>query len=121
MIRLKRQMFLRHIFLAVIGPFFWPLQITKHIYDLIFNVVSQNTTVTDVDNFLKSIANDYQFDHTSLDYCGFLNINPKEHSPAALEFINNVPKYKLLMNKYNLTLEGGYDEEEAVFIHKSNV
>jgi hypothetical protein len=38
MVKLKRPLHTRHPFLAIIGPFIWPLQISKHIYDLIFNI-----------------------------------------------------------------------------------
>ena len=34
LIRLKRDIQVRHALLAVVGPLVWPAQIVKHIYDL---------------------------------------------------------------------------------------
>ncbi len=34
LIKLKREPKSSHIFLAMIGPLVWPLQIIKHVYDL---------------------------------------------------------------------------------------
>ena len=34
LIRLKRDILVRHALLAVVGPLVWPAQILKHIYDL---------------------------------------------------------------------------------------
>ena len=35
LVKLKRPVYTRHVFLGIIGPFVWPLQIVKHIIDLI--------------------------------------------------------------------------------------
>lgn len=35
LIKLKRPVYARHTLLAMVGPLVWPLQIAKHIYDLV--------------------------------------------------------------------------------------
>jgi hypothetical protein len=35
LIKLKRPLSPRHFLLAVVGPLVWPLQIVKHIFDLV--------------------------------------------------------------------------------------
>jgi hypothetical protein len=35
LIKLKRPVYPRHAFLAIVGPLVWPLQIVKHIFDLV--------------------------------------------------------------------------------------
>ena len=35
LIKLKRPLSPRHVLLAVVGPLVWPLQIVKHIFDLV--------------------------------------------------------------------------------------
>lgn len=35
LIKLKRPVYARHALLAMVGPLVWPLQIAKHIYDLV--------------------------------------------------------------------------------------
>ena len=35
LIKLKRPLMVRHVLLAIMGPLVWPLQIAKHIYDLV--------------------------------------------------------------------------------------
>jgi hypothetical protein len=35
LIKLKRHVYPRHAFLAIVGPLVWPLQIVKHIFDLV--------------------------------------------------------------------------------------
>ena len=39
LIKLKRPLVVRHVLLAIVGPLVWPLQIAKHIYDLIIGSV----------------------------------------------------------------------------------
>jgi hypothetical protein len=35
LIKLKKPVFPRHVLLAIAGPLVWPLQIVKHIFDLV--------------------------------------------------------------------------------------
>lgn len=35
LIKLKRPISSRHTFLAIVGPLVWPLQIVKHIFDVV--------------------------------------------------------------------------------------
>lgn len=35
LIKLKRPVYARHALLAMVGPLVWPLQIAKHIYDIV--------------------------------------------------------------------------------------
>jgi hypothetical protein len=83
--------------------------------------VEVNENSSEVEKYLANIASDYQFDKTSNDYTGFLNVEPNEQGKAAIEFINNVNKYKSLMKKFGLSLSPGYDGDEAVFVKESVV
>ena len=74
-----------------------------------------------VNTFLANIANDYQFDKKHDQYSGFLNTEPSDMGDDAIEFINNVDKYKSLMKKHGLSLEPGYSDAEAIFIKESEV
>ena len=71
----------------------------------------------EMEQFIKDIANDYQFDKSHPDYCGFLNINPSEHR-MGLSFVYH---YRLqdteqLLRKYGIWYEGKPNLEEVVFI-----
>ena len=68
-----------------------------------------------MEQFIKDIANDYQFDKSHPEYCGFLNINPTEHE-MGLNFVKNWRKYDLLMHRYGIRLESTPNEDEAVFV-----
>lgn len=83
--------------------------------------VEINENSSEVEKYLANIASDYQFDKTSNDYTGFLNVEPNEQGKAAIEFINNVNKYKSLMKKFGLSLSPGYNGDEAVFVKESVV
>jgi len=74
-----------------------------------------------VNTFLANIANDYQFDKKHDHYSGFLNTEPSDMGDDAIEFINNVDKYKSLMKKHGLSLEPGYSDKEAIFVKESVV
>tara|TARA_R110000851_G_scaffold17727_8_gene56114 strand:+ start:9179 stop:11095 length:1917 start_codon:yes stop_codon:yes gene_type:complete len=76
---------------------------------------------SEVNAFLSMISKDYQFDKKHDDYTGFLNTDPSDMDDVAIEFINNVDKYKSLMKKHGLSLEPGYSDEEAIFVKESVV
>ena len=76
---------------------------------------------SEVNAFLSMISKDYQFDKKHDDYTGFLNTDPSDMDDVAIEFINNVDKYKSLMKKHGLSLEPGYSDEEAIFVKESLV
>jgi hypothetical protein len=71
----------------------------------------------EMEQFIKDIANDYQFDKSHPEYCGFLNINPSEHR-MGLSFVYH---YKTefvtkLLRKYGIWYESVPNEEEVVFL-----
>ena len=74
---------------------------------------------SEVNAFLAMIAKDYQFDKKHDDYTGFLNTDPSDMDDVAIEFINNVDKYKSLMKKHGLSLQSGYSDKEAIFVKES--
>jgi len=74
---------------------------------------------SEVNAFLTMISKDYQFDKKHDDYTGFLNTDPSDMDDVAIEFINNVDKYKSLMKKHGLSLEPGYSDKEAIFVKES--
>jgi transcription elongation factor Elf1 len=76
---------------------------------------------SEVNAFLSMISKDYQFDKKHDDYTGFLNTDPSDMDDVAIEFINNVDKYKSLMKKHGLSLEPGYSDKEAIFVKESVV
>ena len=76
---------------------------------------------SEVNAFLAMISKDYQFDKKHDDYTGFLNTDPSDMDDVAIEFINNVDKYKSLMKKHGLSLEPGYSDKEAIFVKESVV
>jgi len=76
---------------------------------------------SEVNAFLSMISKDYQFDKKHNDYTGFLNTDPSDMDDVAIEFINNVDKYKSLMKKHGLSLEPGYSDKEAIFVKESVV
>ena len=76
---------------------------------------------SEVNAFLAMIAKDYQFDKKHDDYTGFLNTDPSDMDDVAIEFINNVDKYKSLMKKHGLSLQSGYSDKEAIFVKESVV
>lgn len=69
----------------------------------------------EIEQFIKDISEDYQFDASHPEYCGFLNINPSEHV-MGLFFVKNWRKYVSLMAHYGIKLESAPNEDEAVFI-----
>ena len=86
-----------------------------------YNESEVNEGKSGVNTFLANIANDYQFDKKHDHYSGFLNTEPSDMGDDAIEFINNVDKYKSLMKKHGLSLEPGYSDDEAIFIKESEV
>ena len=76
---------------------------------------------SELNAFLAMISKDYQFDKKHDDYTGFLNTDPSDMDDVAIEFINNVDKYKSLMKKHGLSLEPGYSDKEAIFVKESVV
>ena len=69
----------------------------------------------DMEQFIKTIAEDYQFDKSHPDYCGFLNIEPSAHA-MGLAFVKNWRRYDTLMYRYGIGLESAPSEDEAIFI-----
>lgn len=69
----------------------------------------------EMEQFIKDIANDYQFDKSHPEYCGFLNINPSEHE-MGLAFVKNWRRYDTLMYRYGIGLESAPNEDEAIFV-----
>lgn len=71
----------------------------------------------EMEQFIKDIANDYQFDKSHPDYCGFLNINPAEHSMGpAFVYHFNTQSVTNLLRKYGIWYESVPNIEEVVFI-----
>jgi len=68
-----------------------------------------------MEQFIKDIANDYQFDKSHPEYCGFLNINPTDHE-MGLAYVRNWRSYGDLLSKYRIRLESVPNEEEVVFL-----
>jgi hypothetical protein len=70
----------------------------------------------EMEQFIKDIANDYQFDKSHPGYCGFLNINPSEHR-MGLSFVYHyhLQDTERLLRKYGIWYEGKPNLEEVVF------
>ena len=68
-----------------------------------------------MEQFIKTIAEDYQFDKSHPEYCGFLNIDPSEHI-MGITFVQNWRSYNDLMTKYRIRLESVPNVDEAVFV-----
>jgi hypothetical protein len=71
----------------------------------------------EMEQFIKDIANDYQFDKSHPEYCGFLNINPSEHK-MGLSFVYHyhLQDTEQLLRKYRIWYEGKPNLEEVVFV-----
>jgi len=74
-------------------------------------------TLDPMEQFIKDIANDYQFDKSHSEYCGFLNINPSEHIMGT-SFVNQFKTQQVtaLLRKYGIWYESVPNLEEVVFI-----
>jgi hypothetical protein len=79
---------------------------------------------TELDPIFAAIANDYQFDKSSEDYCGFLNTCPEEEwSPEAahaLKFLihEEYELFRALLDRHGLDVEDGPQMQEVIFIKK---
>jgi hypothetical protein len=71
----------------------------------------------EMEQFIKDIANDYQFDKSHPEYCGFLNIDPSEHRMGlAFVYHHGWESTQKLLRKYGIWYEGKPNPEEVVFI-----
>ena len=79
---------------------------------------------TELDPIFAAIANDYQFDKSSADYCGFLNTCPEEEwsveAVHALKFLIHEESelFRALLDRHGLDVEDGPQLQEVIFIKK---
>ena len=63
------------------------------------------------------IRNDYQFDKSNEEYCGFINIEPcnsGEYTLGYMTLAKNYKKYESILNASGLYFEGIPNEDEII-------
>lgn len=74
-------------------------------------------TLGPLEQFIKTMSEDYQFDKSHPEYCGFLNINPSEHKMGpAFVYHYHLKDTEQLLRKYGIWYEGKPNLEEVVFV-----
>ncbi len=86
----------------------------------------KNTKIATVEQFIEMVSKDYQFDVNHPDYCGFINIDPKnafelggrDFREFAMKVATNPSAFEKTANKYGLTIETAF-EDELIFVELS--
>ena len=71
----------------------------------------------EAEDYARMISRDFQFDKTSEDYCGFINVNPEDSgkwSEIATHIAKNPKMYQPVFKKFGLKIEKGSYSEEMV-------
>lgn len=72
-----------------------------------------------VEQFIEMVSKDYQFDTNHPNYCGFINIDPKnafelggrDFREFAMKVAMNPDAFEKTANKYGLTIETAFEDE----------
>jgi hypothetical protein len=91
--------------------------------DSLENKFFVNESIITMEDYIKSIVSDYEFNAEFDAFMGFLNYNPSDsgsYTNLAIELSKNPEKYQDLLNKYNLAIEGVPNEEEMIFSLKKD-
>jgi hypothetical protein len=86
----------------------------------------ENKKITTVEQFIEMVSKDYQFNPKHPDYCGFINIDPKntfelnggDYREVAIKVAMNPDAFEKTANKYGLTIESAF-EDELIFAELS--